>query len=594
MKIINPQLSGSVYASGSFVLPSGRADQRPTSPPSGSLFFEISDSGSNLVVYNGSGSNGWEIVGKQTTPVASVGPAIADIEYLVVAGGGGGGGEHGGGGGAGGYLSSSLSSIESGSSITVTVGGGGANGGYARPASPTHGSNGDDSSIASLTGTSFTTVTTYGGGGSGGRYYSGVDGGSGGGAGGEGTAGGSGTIGQGFGGGIGAAGAPEYNGGGGGGAGASGIDASNTGPVAGDGGDGKQSSITGTTTYYAGGGGGCAFFTSTGYGDGGQGGGGRGATNTALALSGTANTGGGGGGANRYASSTNHQASSIGAGGNGGSGVAIFAYDSGSINAAGGIVGDAGNGRKYHQFNQSGTFKVGSTSNFGIVTSNLIINVDASNLTSYSGTGNTWTDLSGNANNFTLRNSPSYSTPLGGVFTLNGSNQDFLLGTTPTELQGNPNLTVSGWFRRTGNLINGQGAWGIGGNVTNEGICAWNQSNTNEITIDVWSSGTFTSGVEYTLNDWTFVTWQKIAGDMTRANCILWKNLTSYTGNALTILRSETGVPNINTQGVCIGRIHSSYDPPLPLQVAHFMVYDRVLTAAEVTQNYNATKTNFV
>ena len=153
MKIINPQLSGSVYASGSFVLPSGTADQRPTSPPSGSLFFEISDSGSNLVVYNGSGSNGWEIVGKQTTPVFQALPV--DIEYLLVAGGGGGGSY--GGGGAGGYLSSSLSSVTSGSSFTITVGSGGA--GASDYNSP--GVVGVDSTIV---GDSISTITSLGGG----------------------------------------------------------------------------------------------------------------------------------------------------------------------------------------------------------------------------------------------------------------------------------------------------------------------------------------------------------------------------------------------------------------------------------------------
>ena len=234
-----------------------------------------------------------------------------------------------------------------------------------------------------------------------------------------------------------------------------------------------------------------------------------------------------------------------------------------------------------------------SSISLNIVTTNLVLNLDAGESTSYNGTGSTWSDISGNGFNSTLRNSPVYSSTNGGYIILNGSNQDALISTTPTSLQGNPNLTVSGWFRRTGNLTTNQGAWGIGGNATNQGICAWNQNRTNEITIDVWSSGTFTSGVEYPLNEWVFVTWQKAAGSMTRANCTLWRNLTSYTGAQLTILRSETGVPAINSQGVTVGRIHSGYSTPLPIQVAHFMVYDRVLTSSEITENYNNTKARF-
>ena len=53
-----------------------------------------------------------------------------------------------------------------------------------------------------------------------------------------------------------------------------------------------------------------------------------------------------------------------------------------------------------------------------IVTSGLVLCLDAANPKSYSGTGTTWTDLSGNGYNGTLVNSPTFSQ---GVFTFNGS-----------------------------------------------------------------------------------------------------------------------------------------------------------------------------
>jgi len=43
------------------------------------------------------------------------------------------------------------------------------------------------------------------------------------------------------------------------------------------------------------------------------------------------------------------------------------------------------------------------------VTSGLQLYLNASNSTSYPGTGTTWTDLSGNLNNGTLVNSPVYT-----------------------------------------------------------------------------------------------------------------------------------------------------------------------------------------
>jgi hypothetical protein len=54
---------------------------------------------------------------------------------------------------------------------------------------------------------------------------------------------------------------------------------------------------------------------------------------------------------------------------------------------------------------------------------NLALNLDVSNTRSYPGTGTTWTDLSGNNRNFTLRNSPTFSSTNGGFITFNGTNQ---------------------------------------------------------------------------------------------------------------------------------------------------------------------------
>ena len=45
----------------------------------------------------------------------------------------------------------------------------------------------------------------------------------------------------------------------------------------------------------------------------------------------------------------------------------------------------------------------------GIVTNGLVLNLDAAKTDSYPGTGTTWRDLSGNNNNGTLTNGPTYT-----------------------------------------------------------------------------------------------------------------------------------------------------------------------------------------
>jgi len=56
-----------------------------------------------------------------------------------------------------------------------------------------------------------------------------------------------------------------------------------------------------------------------------------------------------------------------------------------------------------------------------IITTNLVLYLDAGNNTSYSGSGTTWNDISGNGNNFTLTNSPTYTSSDGGAIVFDGT-----------------------------------------------------------------------------------------------------------------------------------------------------------------------------
>jgi hypothetical protein len=228
-----------------------------------------------------------------------------------------------------------------------------------------------------------------------------------------------------------------------------------------------------------------------------------------------------------------------------------------------------------------------------IVTDGLVLYLDAANPSSYVSGSTTWRDISRGGNNGTLVNGPTFDNGNGGSIVLDGVNDYVTTITTPPQLLGDPSLTVSGWFFRLSNLPTNTGTWGFGGNTINQGINSWWFNNNNQITIDTWGQATFTTGVEYPLQQWVYATWQKVAGPMTRANCILWRNLDSYTGNQLTILRSENVAPNINNNGVTIGRISTTYNVPVNIRVSSFSVYNRVLSAQEILQNYNATKTRF-
>lgn len=552
----NVELSGSLNISGSFQVPYGVSGSEPTSPSYGSLFFNTTDE--KLYVWEGS----WEIVGAQVQPLPS-----ANIEYLVVAGGAS-GGSNGGGGGAGGYLSSSLSSIESGSQITVTVGAGGSN----SVAYQAQGNDGSDSSIASAAGTSFTTITsTGGGGGASNNLRNGRDGGSGGGAAiqntGTGT-GGSGTVGQGNNGGDTTTTGHPYVGAGGGGANAAGGDGGGSSP--GDGGNGETSSITGISTTYAGGGGGTGG-TGVGYtgpgGSGGTGGGGAGGVYNGNGTNATANTGGGGG--------ASGDATTVGAGG---SGVVILAYDSGSINGVGGLTGDAGNGKKYHQFNSSGTFKTGNTSDFRIKTANLQVHYDAGNFDSR-GTS-TWTDLQGTSNGTVV------GATLGNNFYYNFNGSSYV--STGIDHSSFNSLTYIIWLYVDSNTAGSQISGG-NGSYRNKGQLGIKTSANRFDYISI--------GADYFRHALSVDTgWHHFAvtdngdGSLTAATLYIDTTSVSYTNPVV----NGSYLNNTNIQ---IGRgmkNTGAFDYDFNGNIAQVRIYNTVLTPSEITTDYNATKTNFV
>ena len=549
MRFEDLQVTGSYQVTGSLNIPFGQASDRPTGA-SGSLFFNVSSSG--LETFDGvQWTSGSEGSGGEGGDAATF--TASDIEYLVIAGGGGGGGRYyGGGGGAGGYLSSSIlstnSSISSGSTFTITVGAGGSGG-----STLAVGGNGGDSSIAA---TGLTTITaTGGGGGEGGTSSPAADGGSGGGGNQWGSTyhlGGSGTSGQGFDGGDNAGSGTYHAGAGGGGASEAGNDSTNTSAnVAGKGGDGLASKITGNAVTRGGGGGGAmnannVYFITLG----GSGGGGRGAADflgsQVQATAGAANSGSGGGGGC-------HSGTDNGAAG--GSGIVVLAYDSGSMDGAGGIKGNQGNGRRYHVFNSSDTFLLSNVGDFDVVTDSLQAHYDAGDFASR-GTS-TFTDLSGNSNNGTVSGAT-----LGAnwYYDFDGSNDKIsITAITP--------ITVEMWVRP-------DSTGGIDGLLGHSSITAnYMYWNTGDVTVN----GTIFTDVD------KVTTWTHIVVKESGSNLIIYVN-----GSETQTLSGALGTYNE------FGGRTSGTPQYLNGRIGQVRFYNKALTSAEVLQNYNATKTNFV
>jgi len=216
-----------------------------------------------------------------------------------------------------------------------------------------------------------------------------------------------------------------------------------------------------------------------------------------------------------------------------------------------------------------------------IVTSGLVLNLDAANNKSYPGSGTTWTDLSGNGNNGTLTNFGSqtiWNKDNGGSIVFDGTND--YASFSDANLLPTAGLTVCAWFKTT--VAN---KWIIdksNGGITNGYLLAGTSAGNmvfyiNNISVNS-NPSTVTSGL-----------WINIVGTWTPSNSlILYQNGVQVATNT-TSIPATINNPSANLQ---IGRRATAVDY-WNGNIAQTQIYNRALTASEVLQNYNALKSRF-
>ena len=197
----------------------------------------------------------------------------------------------------------------------------------------------------------------------------------------------------------------------------------------------------------------------------------------------------------------------------------------------------------------------------GPVTNGLQLYWDAGNLDSYPGTGTTIYDLSGNGNNGTLINGVGYNQTNGGVLTFDGVD-DRVVSSSPNLTS--TNNTVMGAARYSGGTRRRM----INSYANNWLIGCWNSSTENYYA-QGWVSPS-TNGPNDT--NWRIVT---ALGDVGA------DSYTSYINNTLSSGPNTGGSAGPN--GISI----NSTSEPSTGEFSFVLVYNRILTAAEMTQNYN-------
>lgn len=220
-----------------------------------------------------------------------------------------------------------------------------------------------------------------------------------------------------------------------------------------------------------------------------------------------------------------------------------------------------------------------------IVTNGLVLYLDAANKKSYPGSGTTWSDLSGSGNSGTLVNGPTFNSGKGGSIVFDGTNDYANCGNILNYTTGN--FSFSCWVFINSLTTNAGGQGPIlfyKGSYLNNGY--YNQigqngqinfiTNTNPEVNTFTLPGTIVAGNTYNI---TFT--RNGASVRIYVNGV---DLTSTTGVHTTIPSSSS---NFNIASYNQGQIVAN------IRMYNFLNYNRALTAQEVLQNYNATRTRY-
>jgi hypothetical protein len=207
----------------------------------------------------------------------------------------------------------------------------------------------------------------------------------------------------------------------------------------------------------------------------------------------------------------------------------------------------------------------------GPVTNGLVLYWDAGNLDSYPGTGSTIYDLSGNGNNGTLYNGVGYNQTNGGVLTFDGVD-DYVISY-------NPNLstttsTVMGAARYSG---------ATRGRMINSTDVNWLMGHWGNTTENYYAEGwVSTPGSGPSDTNW------RIYAALGNQPSDAWA---LYVNNTVTATSTDG---SSGPDGISIGA--QTYGGTSEFSTGQFsfvLVYNRVLTTAEMTQNYNYFKGRF-
>ena len=223
-----------------------------------------------------------------------------------------------------------------------------------------------------------------------------------------------------------------------------------------------------------------------------------------------------------------------------------------------------------------------------IVTTNLVLNLDAGNTSSYSGSGTTWTDISGNSNNGTLINGPTFNSGNGGSIVFDGTN-DYVNIPNATTLNPVNNFTLSCWVNVTSlaspflGIIDKYAFTTLN---TGYNIDIPNGGGGKPTSRFRFINSTNTYYEAIATNTLSIGSWYNVVGVYDSSNIYL------YVNNSLESTTACTGNNTSSSDPIRLAGdgISTNYTP---CKISNTMLYNRALSVSEISQNFNALKNRY-
>jgi hypothetical protein len=227
-----------------------------------------------------------------------------------------------------------------------------------------------------------------------------------------------------------------------------------------------------------------------------------------------------------------------------------------------------------------------------IITDGLVLSLDAGDSNSYISGSIIWNDLSGNSNNGTLTNGPTFSPASLGSIVFDGTN-DYVTASDSTSLRPT-SFTIDTWFRPT--------SFGAFNTIVTKPFNgpAWTapflsymiriESNGTRLNCDTNTGGTYRAFQ----TSYTFLTNTTYNISFT-LNSSTGAAIAYLNGSVLSSINHTAGAISYSSPPVLIGASYgaSPFGEFFTGSIYSVKIYNKILSASEILQNYNQLKSRF-